>query len=70
MRVNHTYHRRGAVAYLAAYDVHQAKVFGRTEQRTGTDPFRALVAQVMNTGSAGVDPGGDVSAGRGRGPRA
>jgi len=29
MRVNHDYHRRGAVAYLATYGVHRAKVFGR-----------------------------------------
>ncbi len=47
MRVNHDYHRRGAVAYLAGYDVHQAKVFGRCEHTTGITPFRALVAQVM-----------------------
>ncbi|WP_262506033.1 IS630 family transposase [Streptomyces sp. TRM68367] len=47
MRVNHTYHRGGALAYLAAYDVHQAKVFGRCEPRTGIDPFMNLVAQVM-----------------------
>ncbi|MET9694138.1 IS630 family transposase [Streptomyces sp. NPDC006514] len=48
MRVNHTYGRGGALAYLAAYDVHQARVFGRTEPRTGIDPFMALVAQVMS----------------------
>lgn len=48
MRVNHTYGRGGALAYLAAYDVHHAKVFGRTEPRTGIDPFMALVAQVMS----------------------
>jgi len=47
MRVNHNYHRRGAVAYLAAYDVHRAKVFGRCENTTGITPFEALVAQVM-----------------------
>ena len=29
IRVNHDYHRRGAVAYLAAYDVHRGTVFGR-----------------------------------------
>ncbi|MFD9607404.1 IS630 family transposase [Streptomyces sp. NPDC059970] len=45
MRVNHTYGRGGA---LAAYDVHQAKVFGRTEPRTGIDPFMNLVTQVMS----------------------
>jgi transposase len=47
MRVNHTYGRGGALAYLAAYDVHSAKVFGRCEPTTGIDPFMALVAQVM-----------------------
>src|SRR3954451_2547072 len=29
MRVNHEYERGGALAYLAAYDVHHARVFGR-----------------------------------------
>ncbi|MEU1509887.1 IS630 family transposase [Kitasatospora sp. NPDC005748] len=48
MRVNHTYGRGGALAYLAAYDVHRAKVFGRTEPRTGIDPIMALVTQVMS----------------------
>ena len=47
MRVNHDYHRRGAVAYLAAYDVHQARVFGRCEPTTGIVAFEALVTQVM-----------------------
>jgi transposase len=47
MRVNHTYGRGGALAYLAAYDVHRAKVFGRCEPRTGIAPFMALVDQVM-----------------------
>ncbi|MGI5430803.1 IS630 family transposase [Streptomyces sp. CA-179760] len=48
MRVNHTYGRGGALAYLAAYDVHHAKVFGRTAPRTGINPFMALTAQVMS----------------------
>jgi len=47
IRVNHEYHRRGAVAYLAALDVHRAKVFGRCEDSTGITPFEALVEQVM-----------------------
>ncbi|WP_338050633.1 hypothetical protein [Rhodococcus pseudokoreensis] len=47
MRVNHDYRRRGALAYLAAYDVHHAWVFGRCEQSTGIDPFTRLVDQVM-----------------------
>ncbi|OKJ10600.1 transposase [Streptomyces sp. CB00316] len=47
MRVNHEYGRGGALAYLAAYDVHQAKVIGRCEPKTGIVPFMALVEQVM-----------------------
>jgi hypothetical protein len=47
MRVSHDYHRRGALAYLAAYDVHHAQVFGRSEPATGIEPFTALVTQVM-----------------------
>jgi transposase len=47
IRVNHDYHRRGAVAYLAAYDVHHAQVHGRCENTTGIEPFTALVEQVM-----------------------
>jgi DDE superfamily endonuclease len=46
-RVEHEYDRRGAVAYLAAYDVHRAQVFGRTEDTTGIVPFGRLVEQVM-----------------------
>ncbi|MGA5359387.1 helix-turn-helix domain-containing protein [Streptomyces purpurascens] len=49
MRVNHTYGRGGALAYLAAYDVHAAKVFGRTDERTGIVPFMNLATQVMST---------------------
>ncbi|MEU6547050.1 hypothetical protein [Streptomyces sp. NPDC046859] len=47
MRVNHTYGRGDALTYLAAHDVHHAKVFDRCEPRTGIDPFMNLVAQVM-----------------------
>ena len=46
-RVEHEYARGGAWAYLAALDVHRAKVFGRCEQTTGIEPFNRLVAQVM-----------------------
>jgi transposase len=49
MRVNHDYTRGGALAYLAAYDVHQARVFGRCAPTTGIAPFTALVEQVMTT---------------------
>jgi hypothetical protein len=36
MRVNHEYKWGGPVAYLAAYDVHQARVFGRCAPSTGS----------------------------------
>lgn len=49
MRVNHDYERGGALAYLAAYDVHHARVFGRCAPSTGIKPFMALVEQVMTT---------------------
>ena len=49
MRVEHEYDRGGALAYLAAWDVHAAKVFGRCEPTTGIEPFGRLVEQVMTT---------------------
>ena len=49
MRVEHEYARGGALAYLAAYDVHQANVFGSCAASTGIKPFMALVEQVMTT---------------------
>ncbi len=47
MRVEHEYGRGGALAYLAALDVHRARIFGRCEQRSGIGPFDRLVSQVM-----------------------
>ena len=47
MRAESEYARCGTLAYLAAYDVHQARVFGRCEPSTGIRPFTALVDQVM-----------------------
>jgi len=47
MKVEHEYERRGAWAYLAAWDVRRAKVFGRCEARSGIAPFDRLVDQVM-----------------------
>src|SRR5213594_3769830 len=47
MRIEHEYKRCGAWAYLAALDVHRAKVFGRCEARSGIAPFDRLVDQVM-----------------------
>jgi len=48
MRVEFEYERGGALQYLAAWDVHRAKLFGRCEPTTGIEPFGRLVAQVMN----------------------
>jgi hypothetical protein len=45
--VEHEYARTGAWAYIAAWDVHRAKLFGRCERKTGIVPFDRLVAQVM-----------------------
>nr|WP_230416197.1 IS630 family transposase [Micromonospora tarapacensis] len=47
MRVNHEYDRGGALAYLAAYDVHRAHVIGLCHDTTGIDPFTDLVDEVM-----------------------
>jgi len=38
----------GALAYIAAWDIHRAKVFGRCEKTTGIKPFTRLVEQVMS----------------------
>lgn len=48
MRVEHEYERKGALAYLAAWDVRRAKIFGHFEEKTGILPFRRLVEQVMS----------------------
>jgi hypothetical protein len=47
-RIEHEYVRSGAWAYLAAWDVHRAKLFGRCEHTTGIKPFARLAAQVMS----------------------
>ena len=46
-KVEHEYKRCGAWAYLAALDVHRAKLFGRCESKSGIAPFDRLVEQVM-----------------------
>ena len=47
MRVEFEYERGGALQYLAAWDVHRARLFGRCEPSTGIEPFGRLVEQVM-----------------------
>lgn len=46
-RVESDYERAGALAYLAAWDVRRAKVFGLCEPKTGIEPFQHLVDLVM-----------------------
>jgi DDE superfamily endonuclease len=48
MRVEHEYFREGAWTYLAAWDVHRARVFGRCESKNGIGPVDRLVSEVMN----------------------
>jgi hypothetical protein len=48
MRVEHEYERKGALACLAALDVHRARVFGHCAPATGIIPFMTLVSQVMS----------------------
>lgn len=45
--IEHEYERGGALTYMAAWDVHRARVFGRCETRSGIDPFARMVRQVM-----------------------
>jgi hypothetical protein len=47
--VEFEYRRHGTIAYLAAWDVHHARLFGRCEAKTGIKPFGRLVEQVMST---------------------
>lgn len=47
MLVESEYERKGSWAYMAAWDVHRAKIFGRRELRSGIASFDRLVDQVM-----------------------
>ena len=47
MRVNHEYHRRGAVAYLAAYDVHRGEGLRPLREHHRHRRVHHLVDQVM-----------------------
>jgi transposase len=48
VRVEHEYVRHGALALLAALDVHTGTVFAATPATTGIAPFMDLMGQVMN----------------------
>ena len=47
MKVEHEYKRLGAWAYIAALDVHHAKVFGSCQAKSGIVPFDALIDRIM-----------------------
>jgi hypothetical protein len=48
VRVEHEYVRHGALALLAALDVHTGTVFAATPATTGIVPFMDLMSQVMS----------------------
>jgi hypothetical protein len=48
MKVEHEYKRCGAWAYIAALDVHRAKLFGLCDHKSGIRPFDRLVDQFMS----------------------
>lgn len=48
MKVEHEYTRCGAWAYIAALDVHRAKLFGLCNHKSGILPFDRLVDQFMS----------------------
>ncbi|MGH2842362.1 MAG: IS630 family transposase [Solirubrobacteraceae bacterium] len=47
-RVEHEYDRKGALCYLAAWDVRRAKIFDRCAPADGIEPFDQLVEQFMS----------------------
>ncbi len=47
MRVEHEYRRHGVCAYLAAWDVHRARLFGQVVKQISIAAFDALGAEVM-----------------------
>jgi hypothetical protein len=68
MRVKHEYERGGALAYLVAWDVHRARLFGRCEATTGIAPFGRPAGGGLAEPAAGapasprvlVEPGRDL----------
>lgn len=49
MRVEHEYRRHGTCAYLAAWDVHRARLFGRVVDRATIAAFDPFVGEVMGS---------------------
>ena len=57
VRAGHEYVRHGALALLAALDVHTGKVFAATPATAGIAPFMDLMSQVMSRRSTPPRPG-------------
>jgi hypothetical protein len=49
LRVEHEYERKGALCYLAAWDVRHARIFDRCAPKDGIEPFDALIEQFMSS---------------------
>ena len=47
MRIEHEYRRHGVCTYVAAWDVHQARLFGKVVDKISIEVFDGLVAEVM-----------------------
>ena len=47
-KVEHEYERKGALCYLAGWDVKHARIFDRCAPKDGIQPFDALVDQFMS----------------------
>ena len=47
-RFEHEYERKGALCYLAAWDVRRARIFDRCAPKDGIVPFDALIEQFMS----------------------
>lgn len=47
IRVEHEYRRHGVCAYMAAWDVHRARLFGEVVEKISIVGFDALVSRVM-----------------------
>ena len=56
VKVEHEYVRHGALALLAALDVHTGKVFASTPDTTGIAPFMDLIGQVISQPEYKVAP--------------
>ncbi len=48
LRVEHEFERKGALCYLAAWDIRRARIFDRCAPKDGIEPFDQLIEQFMS----------------------